>query len=54
MIFHGGYREIVQGFNRALEALTVPLNTSAECLQRISREDIPDPITEECGKGDDR
>ncbi len=44
--FHGGYREIVEGFNRTLEALIVPLNTSADCLKKISRGDIPEPIDE--------
>lgn len=45
--FHGGYREIIQGFNQTLEALIGPLNTSADCLQKISRGDIPDTITED-------
>lgn len=45
--FHGGYREIVEGFNRTLEALIVPLNTSAESLRKISRGDIPDLIRED-------
>ena len=45
--FCGGYSEIVHGFNQTLEALTIPLNTSADCLERISRGEIPDLITEE-------
>jgi len=45
--FHGGYRDIVVGFNQTLEALIIPLNTSAGCLQKISRGDIPDLIDEE-------
>ncbi len=45
--FDGGYRDIVNGFNQTLEALVVPLNTSADCLKRISRGDIPDIIEEE-------
>jgi len=46
-LFYGGYRDIIQGFNQTLEALIVPLNTSADCLQRISRGDIPDIIAED-------
>ncbi len=45
--FRGGYRDIIQGFNQTLEALIGPLNTSADCLQRISRGDIPHTITED-------
>lgn len=45
--FDGGYGEIIRGFNQTLEALVVPLNTSADCLERISRGDIPDRIEEE-------
>ena len=45
--FYGGYRDIVGGFNQTLEALIVPLNTSAGCLQKISRGDIPDLIAED-------
>ncbi|HVI39457.1 MAG TPA: MCP four helix bundle domain-containing protein, partial [Anaerovoracaceae bacterium] len=46
-LFSGGYREIIRGFNQTLEAVIVPLNTSADCLQRISRGDIPDAIIED-------
>ena len=46
-LFKGGYRDIVQGFNQTLEALIIPLNTSAESLQRISRGDIPDIISDD-------
>ncbi|HYE69624.1 MAG TPA: methyl-accepting chemotaxis protein [Anaerovoracaceae bacterium] len=46
-LFCGGYRDIVQGFNQTLEALIVPLYTSADCLERISKGDIPDILTED-------
>lgn len=46
-LFYGGYRDIIQGFNQTLEALIVPLYTSADCLERISRGDIPDIIAED-------
>lgn len=46
-LFCGGYKDIIYGFNQTLEAVIAPLNTSAEFLQRISRGDIPELITEE-------
>jgi methyl-accepting chemotaxis protein len=46
--FDGGYGDIIHGFNQTLEALIAPLNTSADCLKRISKGDIPDTIEEEC------
>lgn len=45
--FYGGYHDIIEGFNQTLEAVILPLNTSAEYLKRISRGDIPEPISEE-------
>ena len=45
--FSGGYRDIIQGFNQTLEAVIVPLNTSADCLRQISRGDIPQLLTDE-------
>jgi methyl-accepting chemotaxis protein len=46
-LFCGTYKDIIHGFNQTLEAVIAPLNTSAEFLQRISRGDIPELITEE-------
>lgn len=49
--FEGGYREIIEGFNRTLDAVIAPLKTSAECIERISRGDIPEASSDEA-KGD--
>ena len=43
--FQGGFREIVEGFNETLDAVVNPLNVAAECLNRISKGDIPEKIT---------
>ncbi len=45
--FAGGYQEIISGFNRTLDAVVNPLNMVAENVDRISKGDIPEPITEE-------
>jgi methyl-accepting chemotaxis protein len=45
--FEGGYAEIIQGMNNTLDAVIGPLNMAAECVDRIARGDIPDPITAE-------
>ena len=44
--FQGGYREIVQGVNATLDAVIGPLNVAAEYVDRISRGEIPQPITD--------
>ncbi len=49
---HGGdFRKIVQGVNDTLDAIVQPLNVSAEYIDRISKGDTPQPITDEY-KGD--
>jgi len=45
--FHGGYKEIIGGFNRTLDAVINPLNMVAENVDRISKGDIPEKITDE-------
>ena len=40
------FREIPEGINDTLDAITVPLEVSAEYISRISRGDIPEVITE--------
>ena len=50
-LFEGGYKEIIEGFNRTLDAVIGPLKSSGEYIERISRGDIPEP-TEEEAKGD--
>jgi methyl-accepting chemotaxis protein len=43
----GGYRKIVEGVNATLDALVGPLNVSAEYIDRISKGEIPNKITDE-------
>ncbi len=45
--FHGDYRDIVQGVNNTLDAVIGPLNVSAEYIDRISKGDIPEKITDD-------
>lgn len=45
--FSGGYREIIQGVNNTLDALVGPLYISADYMNRISKGDIPEVLTEE-------
>lgn len=40
------FREIVVGINRTLDAVIVPLNVAANYVDRISKGDIPEKITE--------
>jgi len=40
------FREIPEGINETLDAITVPLKVSADYIGRISRGDIPEIITE--------
>jgi methyl-accepting chemotaxis protein len=44
--FKGGYRQIVQGVNDTLDAVIGPLNVAAEYMERISKGNIPQPITD--------
>ncbi|MBF0592653.1 MAG: HAMP domain-containing protein [Nitrospirae bacterium] len=44
--FNGGYREIVTGVNKTLDAVIGPLNVAANCVERISKGDIPLAITD--------
>ncbi|PWR74234.1 methyl-accepting chemotaxis protein [Methanospirillum lacunae] len=43
----GEYRAVIQGFNNTLDAVVQPLNMTAEYMDRISKGDIPDKITDE-------
>jgi methyl-accepting chemotaxis protein len=49
--FVGGWAEIATGINGIIDAITTPLNISAEYIDRISKGDIPTKIIEEY-KGD--
>ncbi|MCI5103461.1 MAG: HAMP domain-containing protein, partial [Algiphilus sp.] len=42
----GKFRAIVQGVNDTLDAVIGPLNVAAEYVDRISKGDIPEPITD--------
>ena len=42
----GDFRKIVSGVNDTLDAVIGPLNVAAEYVERISRGDIPEPITD--------
>ena len=44
--FEGGFREIIEGFNSTLDAVIQPLNVAADCVDRISKGDIPEKITD--------
>jgi methyl-accepting chemotaxis protein len=43
----GDYQLLVDGINEILDALTGPLNVAADYVDRISKGDIPEKITEE-------
>jgi methyl-accepting chemotaxis protein len=45
--FQGGYRDIVAGVNATLNAVIGPLNMAADYVDRISKGDIPEKITDE-------
>ena len=49
--FGGNYRQIVQGVNDTLDAIVRPLNVAADYVDRISKGDMPEEITDEY-KGD--
>ncbi|MFO0582108.1 MAG: methyl-accepting chemotaxis protein [Anaeromyxobacter sp.] len=42
---HGDFQKVVQGVNETLDAVVHPLQTSAKFLDRISKGDVPEPIT---------
>jgi methyl-accepting chemotaxis protein len=49
--FQGGYREIIQGVNNTLNAVTRPIMITGEYMTRIAKGDIPAKITAEA-RGD--
>ncbi|KJU82977.1 methyl-accepting chemotaxis sensory transducer, partial [Candidatus Magnetobacterium bavaricum] len=46
--FNGGYREIVDGVNKTLDAVIGPLNVAASYVDRISKGDIPPTTPMKC------
>ncbi len=45
-LLQGDFRKIIQGFNGTLDAVIAPLNMAAEYVDRISKGDIPEKITD--------
>jgi methyl-accepting chemotaxis protein len=45
--FRGGYKDIIVEVNSVMDAIIEPLRISVGYMERISRGDIPSPITEE-------
>ncbi len=44
--FQGAYADIVRGVNGVLDAVIAPLNVAANYVDRISKGDVPPPITD--------
>ena len=42
----GDYQRIIDGINDTLNAVVLPLNVAANCIDRISKGDIPEKITD--------
>ena len=49
--YSGGWRELIGGINNLIEAFVAPINVTAEYVDRISKGEIPEKITDEY-KGD--
>ena len=45
--FEGDWRRLVIGLNNVIDAFAAPINMAAESIDRISKGDIPEKITEE-------
>ncbi len=45
--YDGAFKQLISGFNKTLDAVTEPINISAQYIDRISKGDIPAPIEEE-------
>jgi len=45
--YEGGFRDVVDGVNHTLDALIAPLNVMAEYVDRISKGEIPEKITDD-------
>ncbi|MEI8217001.1 MAG: methyl-accepting chemotaxis protein [Eubacteriales bacterium] len=45
-VFSGGYKDIVEGVNKTLDAVIGPLNVAAEYVDRISKGDMPPKISD--------
>ncbi len=49
--FSGGWRELVAGVNNVIDEFVTPINVTSNLLERISKGELPEKITEEY-KGD--
>ncbi len=45
--FAGGWKELIDGINRLADAFVEPINMTARFIDRVSKGDIPEKITEE-------
>ncbi len=45
--FSGSYRQVIAGFNETLDAVIQPLTMTADYIERISKGEIPEKITDE-------
>ncbi len=45
--FSGAWNELIIGINNVIDAFVIPFNVTAEYIERISRGDIPEKLTEE-------
>lgn len=43
--FQGGYRELIAGMNKTLDAFVEPFNEASDCLQRVARRDLTVQMT---------
>ncbi len=49
--FHGGWRELILSINTLLDAFVTPINATADYIERLSKSDIPEQISDDY-KGD--
>jgi methyl-accepting chemotaxis protein len=40
----GDYATVIEGFNATLDAVVTPVRAAADCMDRISRGDLPEPL----------
>ena len=45
--FSGAWRDLVLGINQVIESFVLPFKVTAECIERISKGDIPEKLNEE-------
>ncbi|QTA82282.1 Methyl-accepting chemotaxis protein, double Cache and HAMP domains-containing [Desulfonema limicola] len=50
-VFEGGWQKLILGMNNVIDALAAPINKTGEYIEKLSKSEIPEIITEEY-KGD--